>query len=317
MSNRLAQDRASAAAVLPLLAATACWGVGTVVTKHVLDDVAPLTLLPMQLTASCGVLAVACLVRRERLTWSPSTRRLTGLGLLNPGLAYALGLLGLVSITASMSVLLWAVEPVLIILFAVALLRERVSGRLVVALTVAVAGVLLVVYQPGASGSTLGIALTLVAVACCALYTVATRRLLLDDASLPVVLAQQVAALVFAVLLATAVQISGGPGWSVADRASGTWIAAAASGCLYYGFAFWFFLSGLRHVDASVAGSFLPLIPVFGVTAALLVGEQLDPRQWLGALIVVAATAVMGVGTRRSRGVSPAKCPRRSSSPSL
>jgi drug/metabolite transporter (DMT)-like permease len=300
MPNPLAQDAASAAAVLPLVAATACWGAGTVVTKQVLDDVAPLTLLPMQLTASCALLLVACLVRRERFTWSPTTRRLTGLGVLNPGLAYALGLLGLASITASMSVLLWAVEPVLIILFAVALIREQVPRQLVFALTGAIAGVLLVVYQPGATGSASGITLTLVAVACCALYTVATRRLLLDDASLPVVLAQQVSALAFAVVLATVVQISGGHGWSVDDQRLGTWIAAATSGWLYYGLAFWLFLSGLRHVDASVAGSFLPLIPVFGVTVGLLVGERLDPRQWVGAVIVVAAA--VGMGLRQSRG---------------
>ena len=189
---------ARAAAVAALVAATACWGAGTVITKRVLDEVAPLTLLPMQLTASCALLLIACVVRREHFVWTPTTRRLTGLGLLNPGLAYALGLLGLVSISASMSVLLWALEPVLILLLAVVLLHERVPPRLLSALAVAVAGVLLVVYQPGATGNTLGIALTLAAVACCALYTVAVRHLLLDDASLPVVLAQQLAAMTFA-----------------------------------------------------------------------------------------------------------------------
>lgn len=289
-----------APAVVPLVAATACWGTGTVVTKQVLVDVAPLTLLPLQLAASCVLLLLACLVRRESLTWSPGTRRLAALGLLNPGLAYALGLVGLVSITASMSVLLWAAEPVLIVAFAVVLLREHIPARLGVALAVAIAGVLLVVYQPGASGSTVGVALTMAAVACCALYTVATRQLLLDDASLPVVLAQQVAALAFAVLLATTVDVAGGTGWSLGDHGWDSWAAAAASGCLYYGLAFWFYLAGLRHVDASAAGSFLPLIPVFGVATGFLIGERLDARQWLGALVVVAATAVMALQRPRN-----------------
>ncbi len=288
-------------AVAALVAATACWGAGTVVTKQVLDEVSPLTLLPMQLTASCALLLIACLVRREHFVWTPTTRRLTGLGLLNPGMAYALGLLGLVSISASMSVLLWALEPVLILLLAVVLLHERVRPRLLSALAVAIAGVLLVVYQPGATGNTMGIALTLAAVACCALYTVAVRRLLLDDASLPVVLAQQLAALTFGLGLATVVQVAGGPGWSVDGHGWGTWAAAAASGWLYYGLAFWFFLSGLRQLDASVAGSFLPLIPVFGVTAGLVAGERLDTRQWVGAVIVVTAAAAIGLEqTRRS-----------------
>ena len=120
-------------------------------TKQVIDDVAPLTLLPIQLAASTAFLLIVATVRREPLAWTAPLRRLAGLGVLNPGLAYALGLVGLTTITASLSVLLWAAEPVLIMLLAVLVLRERIppasafprcrTGR-----------VLFVVYQPGAAG---------------------------------------------------------------------------------------------------------------------------------------------------------------------
>jgi drug/metabolite transporter (DMT)-like permease len=307
MPNQTSPYRAQA--LLPLVAATACWALGTVATKQVLDDIAPLTLLPIQLAASCVFLTVAMLVRREQLTWSPQMTRLTALGVLNPGLAYALGLIGLTSITASMSVLLWALEPVLILLLAAAVLREHIPAALAAAVGVAVLGVLLVVYEPGAAGDTLGITLTLVAVGACALYTVLTRRLLLDDGALPVVLAQQAAALAFAVLLATGVQVAGGTGWSIGDIGPRSWVAAAGSGVLYYGLAFWLFLTGLRHVRASVAGAFLPLIPVFGVSAAYLVGERLAGRQWVGAVAVVAATFAVALQQDRDRrapeGVTP------------
>jgi probable blue pigment (indigoidine) exporter len=93
--------------VAALVAAASCWGLGTVVSKQVVDDVEPLTtLLPVQLAASCTLLFVVTRARRERLTWTPPMRRLTALGVLNPGIAYALGLIGLTTITASMSVLL-------------------------------------------------------------------------------------------------------------------------------------------------------------------------------------------------------------------
>jgi probable blue pigment (indigoidine) exporter len=51
-----------------------------------------------------------------------------------------------------------------------------------------------------------------VSVGRCALYTVLTRHLMLDDSSLTVVVAQQRAALVFAVVLATAVELARGGG---------------------------------------------------------------------------------------------------------
>ena len=192
-------------AVAALVAAAACWGLGTVVSKQVVDDVAPLTLLPMQLAASCVFLLLITLVRREPFGWTPPMRRLAALGVLNPGLAYALGLIGLTTITASMSVLLWALEPVVILLLAALVLRELIPTALAASVAVAIPGVLLVVYQPGATGDAVGITLTLVSIGFCALYTVLTRRLMLDDSSLTVVLAQQVAALVFAVVLASVV----------------------------------------------------------------------------------------------------------------
>ncbi len=276
---------------LLLVAATACWGCGTVLSKQVLDrGVAPLTLLAIELAASSLLLWLGTLVLGLRVTWSATLGRLAALGILNPGFAYALGLLGLVTIDASMSVLLWATEPMLIMLLAVLLLRERVAAATIVAVAVALVGVLLVLYRPGASGDAIGIGLTMGAVTACGFYTVLTRRLLLDDSSLVVVLVQQSAALVFALAIT-------GLAWAVgaADlglpATSATWALAAASGVVYYGLAFWFLVGGLRGVPASIAGSFFPLIPVFGLAAGYLAGDRLLERQWLGATLVVAATA--------------------------
>jgi len=274
-----------------IVAATACWGLGTVLSKRVLDQgVAPLTLLAIELLSSSLLLSMVALLLRAPLHWSRSLSKLALLGILNPGVAYALGLLGLVTISASLSVLLWATEPVLIMLLAVLLLREQVAAATIVAVAVALVGVLLVLYQPGASGAAGGIALTLGAVTACAFYAVLTRWLLLDDSSLTVVLVQQVAALTFAVVLAAGAWLSGAsdPGLP-ADAA--TWALAAASGTVYYGLAFWLFIGGLRGVPASIAGSLLPLIPVFGLVAAYVAGDRLTDRQWTGAALVVAATA--------------------------
>lgn len=294
MSHTIAARHAPARVAVPaLVAASACWGLGTVASKEVVDDVAPLTLLPIQLAASCLLLITLVLVRGERIVWSPPMWRLASLGVLNPGAAYALGLVGLSTITASMYVLLWATEPVLILLLAALVLREDIPFRLGAGVAVAVLGVLVVVYQPGAAGDTRGITLTLVSVTFCAVYTILTRRLLLDNSSLTVVLAQQLAAMLFAVLLATLAALAGGPAWDLPGHDIGIWAGAASSGVLYYGLGFAFFVTGLRRVPASYAGAFLPLIPVFGLAAGYLIGERLEPRQWIGAAIIVAMTTAI------------------------
>lgn len=278
--------------VLLVVAATACWGIGTVLSKQVLDrGVAPLTLLVIELAASTLLLGLGALVLGARPTWSPELGRLALLGVLNPGAAYALGLLGLASITASLSVLLWATDPVLIMLLAVLVLRERVAATTMIGVAVALAGVALVLYRPGASGDATGIGLTTAAVSACAVYAVLTRRLLLDDGSLEVVLVQQVAALGFALALVGTAGAAGLLGLGLTDDLA-TWGLAAASGTVYYGFAFWLFVGGLRGVPASVAGTLLPLIPVFGLATAYVAGDRLSDRQWIGAAIVVMGTGV-------------------------
>jgi probable blue pigment (indigoidine) exporter len=281
--------------VLMLVGATACWGVGTVISKHALGTIEPLVLLSVQLLSSTSLLLVAGRARQLRIVWTPELWRLAALGVLNPGLAYALGLLGLRSITASMSVLIWAGEPVLILVLAALVLHERISMARLVALAVAVLGVVLVVYRPGASGSLIGVLLTVAAVAACALYTVLTREVMTEDDPLVVVMVQQAAALGFAVMV-LAIAVAGSTRVGGLDEVPlSAWGWAVGSGLLYYGVAFWLYLTGLGQMSASAAGSFLPLIPVFGVAAALLIGERLDTRQWAGAVIVVVFVVAIAV----------------------
>ena len=285
-----------------LTAAAACWGIGTVLSKQALGGVPPLTLLPIQLLVSCAVLLIAARALRVRFVWTQNLGRLGALGILNPWLAYTLGLLGLTYISASMSVLLWALEPAFILILAHLFLRDAVNARVRLGIAAAVCGVLLVVYQPGTSGSALGVVLVLGAVGLCAIYTVAARGLLVDDESLLVVIVQQVVALFCAVVVLLVAHGLYDERVGLNGLDSGTWSAAVVSGALYYGFAFWLYLAGLRQTSATVAGSFLTLIPVFGLAGGLVVGETLSGRQWAGAVVVVLAVASIAYQQLPERG---------------
>lgn len=274
---------------LSLTAAAASWGVATVISKRAVDEIPPLTLLPVQLTVSVGVLAMLVRVQGLRVSWSPEMRRLGAIGILNPGVSYALGLLGLAHITASLSVLLWAMEPLMILALAWWFLGDRITTPLAVASVLALTGVVLVIFESGSRGRLAGIALTLAGVAACAVYTVISRKLMDTDSTLVIVTVQQSCALVFSVaLLATTTLI--GRSTPLPDVSAGGWISAVVSGLLYYAVAFWFYLTGLRRVSAATAGVFINLIPVFGIAAGhLLLAERLTGRQWLGGMLIVVA----------------------------
>lgn len=290
--------------IAALVLAASCWGLGTVISKAALGEFPPATLLAVQLASSLAVLVV--LMWRQGISLRGHGPALLGrLGLLNPGAAYALGLVGLTTITASVSVLLWALEPLMILLLAGAFLRERITPGLLLLSAVAVAGIVLVVYEPtGIGGHIAGVALTLAGIACCAAYTVITRRFLPDaQETSQVVLSQQAYGLAFAVGLLAVLGLLGGS--LVPTSLTPVGLASALlSGALYYAGAYWLYLGALRRVPASVAAASFYLIPIVGVAGGvLLLGERLGTVQWIGAALVL--LSVIAILTRSTSAAAP------------
>ncbi len=278
---------------LSLVGAAGCWGVATVVSKRALDEIPPLTLLPVQLAVSVLVLGVLVRAQGLSINWSPDMRRLAALGVLNPGVSYSLGLIGLSLITASLAVLLWAVEPLIIMILAWWLLDDRLTTPVVTASIVAWGGVVLVVFESGSRGQLTGIALTLAGVVACAVYTVAVRKLMGNDSTLTVILVQQTCALAFSLSVLVVANLLS-PSLAMRQVSAAAWASAGLSGVLYYALAYWFYLTGLRRIPAGVAGSFINLIPIFGIaTGHLFLHERLTSRQWIGAVVIVAGVGAI------------------------
>lgn len=274
-----------------LVSAMAFWGLGTVLTKIALNNFSSWVLLPFQLACSAIFLGVLLYFVRDRDSSAPRIRsngKVALLGVLNPGLAYALGLSGLARIPAAISVVLWAVEPLLITLMAFLFIRETVKREVVLAVVIATFGVALIVGKPAGHGELAGIMLTLSAVGACAGYSILLSLMKVMDGSLRIVFVQQLAATIFAIVLVLfQFLVRGLPEirfsmWKVTE--------AGIAGLLYYGFAFWMYVSGLRRTTAAKAGTFLTLIPVFGlVFSVILLKEHLSRYQLLGSAIVVGA----------------------------
>jgi len=277
-----------------IVAACLCWALGTILSKTLLSSFPPVTILVFQLAPSVIALWLAVVFSRPEL---PPIRMLPSiglLGLLNPGWAYTFSMFGLATTSASVTTLLWAFEPILILALAWAFLGERVDRQLVGLVALATCGVLLVSGLAG-GGSSLavnsGSALILAGVLCCAIYTILARNLTADP------------------LFTVAVQQSVAFAWVLAiwpfelrfidlpDVAAIPFrdiVTIIFSGLLYYALAYWLYLQALRSMPASVAGSFFNLIPVFGVIGSLvLLGESLTPLQWLGAALIVGAAMIV------------------------
>ena len=219
------------------------------------------------------------------------------LGVLNPGIAYTLSLIGLSRVSASVTTLLWASEPLMIRLLAAALLREPVTWRLIAVMAIGAAGVALVADLPhgfqNVGNEPIRVLLLLSAVLCCAFYTIFSRGLSGSADPLSIVAIQQAAGLGWAAALLSAGTDYGG--WTdVATIALPQLATAALSGLMYYAAAYWLYLAALRCVPAAVAGAYFNVIPVFGVGLAIVfLGETLTAVQWAGvAAIMLSVTGL-------------------------
>jgi drug/metabolite transporter (DMT)-like permease len=283
---------ASGKTTLSLVGAAAAWGIATAVSKRAVEEISPLTLFPIQLAISLLALGTFVALARERPQRPDRLSAVAWLGVLNPGFAYCIGLIGLSRISASMSVLMWATEPLLIVGLAVMFLKERIAPRTALALAIAVSGVILIAYQADTRGTMSGILLTLIGVLACAFYTIVAKKLLVDTSALVGLIVQQGAALGFAVVV-LAVSNVWFDTFSLTGISRTGWISAFLSGLLYYAVGFWLYLIGLRQTSASRAGAFLNLIPFFGVSAGfILLGEGFSAQEWIGAGLIIGSLAV-------------------------
>jgi drug/metabolite transporter (DMT)-like permease len=189
--------------LLAIVSACLLWALGTMLSKGLLDHLSPITLLVMQLAPSVVVLWLVVLAKGVEPTPVRILGPLALLGLLNPGWSYTLSMLGLARTTASVTTLLWAAEPVLIVALAWAILGERPTPRLMATVAVATGGIALVSGFPATDlthgGGGYGSVLILAGVLCCAIYTVIARRLAADP--LLTVAIQQSVALAWAAAL--------------------------------------------------------------------------------------------------------------------
>ena len=230
-------------AVLAAILSAACWGSATVMSKGVLDHMPPMSLLAIQLTASITVLWLGVIVLRSRLRFDRPIRRASLSGLLEPGLAYTFGIIGLALTTASNAALIGAAEPLLILLLAWLILKERIGGRILLLAAVATLGLVLVVAPDAAGltgeGSLAGDMLILAGTFFAALYVIATRRLVSTIEPLPLSALQQSVGLVWTLGVVAVALLAGLATLGLGGLPLPVLLLAAASGVIQYALAFW------------------------------------------------------------------------------
>jgi drug/metabolite transporter (DMT)-like permease len=284
--------RLPALAVGCALLASLSWGFGISAVKHALDYLPPAHLLLVQLVFSSAVLGLLAAVERPPRPSARQTLLGGATGVLEFGLGYGVGTIGLYLTTASNTALISTTESFFVLLLAWLILREPMTRLMALCGLVAAAGLAMVV-APDMSHTRLtllsGDALLLLQYFCGGLYAVVSRRMVAGIAPLILCAIQFAAGSLFVLVLVIAARGLGIiEGWPALTATALAW--AFLSGMLQFALPFWLHLVALRHMPASIFSFFLALVPVFGVIGAMLfLGERLGPIQIVGGVLLVGA----------------------------
>jgi drug/metabolite transporter (DMT)-like permease len=281
--------RPTGRAVGALVLAVAIWGSTYVVIKGALDEIGPLTLalarfvlaLPLVLPLAARAGLEPAHLRQSRFWVFGATGVTVYFGLQNLGIALT---------SAGSAALITAAIPGATAVLAWLVLGERPSGRRWAGIALSTAGVALVVgsgLEVGAWRALAGNALVLASAVAWAAYTVQGRQL---GALHPLVstAAGFVTGAVLLVPLAGAeVALTGWPTitWSTAA-------AVAFLGVFGSGVAIAAWNTGVRQVEASLAGAFANVVPVIGLGLAVASGEGASALQLLGGALAGAGVIV-------------------------
>lgn len=297
MRQEMTQKKAPPAAYLPLVVACFFWALGHPVGRIILATVHPFHLGAINLVVGFVVLlaylAITGKLKEIRRFTTADILSSLALGAVGFALYQVLTFSALSRIPASVNAVLVSTNIMLIALFSVIFLRERVTWPRVVGILVAFAGVALVTFNRGFALSSgldlLGCGFSLLAAASFASYTILGKRLVERNDPLIVT---SLALLSGAALLSAFSGISLGF-VSLASAGQEAWWLMILLGATMIGISYPVWFNRLKHLPASRASAFIYLTPVLAVILSFLIlGEHFSWPFYLGGALVLGGVVV-------------------------
>ena len=267
--------------ILLAIIVTAIWGFNFVVIHWGLGDAPPLFLSALRFLVAA--FPAVLFVKRPSISWG----LLAAITFFHVSQFNLLFLGMYAGLSAGIASLVIQLQAFFTVLLAIALLGEKPVGRQFVGMGLAFAGMAVIAFSKGGSGTMLGLGLTILGGLSWAITNILMKRAGSIDM---IALFVWVAALGALPMLGVSMIVEGYDeiARSVMNLTpkGGLSIAFMAYGATIFGFGAWGIL--LRHYQAARVAIFSLLVPVFGmISAYLLLGEQFTVLQVLAAGLVV------------------------------
>lgn len=287
-----------------LLATIFIWGTTFIATKVLLRQVGPLQLTLLRFVIAFLVLVPFAVRQGFKLKdiFNPAFMLF---GLTGTTLYYALQNLGMSFTSISSTSLILSIVPVLTAILAVIFLKEKLSRLRVVGILLVTAGVALIaIYSGGGSESSkplLGNLLVFAGGLSWAIYTIQGRKMVGDFPALRMTTASTGAGLLFLVPFAVWEAFTSGlPHFDMLGTADLLYLGVIASALTMF---LWNY--SLHYLPASVASTYINLVPIIGVASGYLLGEKPPLLQLIGGLLAIAGVWISSLSPARAKTFPP------------
>jgi drug/metabolite transporter (DMT)-like permease len=281
------------------LGAASIWGGMYVVSKVVLEIIPPFSLVTLRLVLGAITLAIVLLIRGYPRITKRQVLQFLGVGFVGYGVSLSLQFLGTKLSTAANGSLVTSATPAFVLLFAWMLLKERITGRRMLALFLATLGVIAVIDPRSAQLDPelfLGNLFLIGAAITWALYSVLVRKV-----------TQNADVMLFSLLaFIGGLPVSAPAGaWELSTVGVGEITLGVLGGVLFLGIistalAMVLWNTAFAYVDASLASLTFFAQPVVGTLLGwLFLHERITPLFLLGGILI-------GVGLVISSNEPPA-----------
>lgn len=279
--------------LLELLLLAALWGASFLFMRMGAAEFGPVALALLRVSGAALCLLPLLAWQHQLGDLRTHWRGIALVGVVNSAFPFMLYGVAALAIDSGLSSVLNATTPLWGALIAALWLGERLSASRAAGLAVGFAGVVLLAWdqaslRPGEHGvsAAVAIAACLVATLCYGFGANYARARLRAAAPMAMAAGSQFAA---AIVLA----LPGVWSWPAQMPGPRSWAAVAALAALCTGLAYLLYFRLIARLGAARAVSVTYLIPLFGVAwGALFLGERVTPVMLVGAVVVLAGTAL-------------------------
>ena len=274
------------------LTAAAIWGGMYVVSKVVMQVIPPFSLIVLRLALGILTLAIIVILRKS---WKVTHRQfwgIFGVGMVGYGVSLGFQFVGTELSTAANGALVTSATPAFVLLFAALLLAEKITGRRLLALVIATAGVVAVIDPRNAivSPNFFWGNICLVAAALTwALYSVLIRKVTQETDVLTTTLIAFIGGLPVCLPLS---------GWEVATQGFQAVSLGVVGGILFLGIvstalAMVLWNNAFAVLDAGVASLTFFAQPVVGtLLSVLFLNDRITPLFVIGGVLIGVALLI-------------------------